>query len=47
MESHKISFSEAEILKFEQGASAIESKVKDESSDSPFSIQVAEKTVFS
>lgn len=48
MDTHNIGYPEAEQMKFELGTSAIKSEEKapESGSDSPFSIQVAEKTIF-
>ncbi len=46
MDAHNIGFFEAEQMKIEQGVTAIETGVKSEETESPLSIQVAEKTVF-
>ncbi len=47
MKAYKISFSEAEQLKIDKGIESVTPKDVKAGGDSPFSLQVAEKTVFS
>lgn len=47
MKSHKLSYSESEQLKIDKGIDSLTSSSSTTENDSPFSLQVAEKTVFS